>query len=272
MAKTSVVAEIQILTERLNETRQAINSLRGEFIDFRKIFVGNGEIGWFEHVNDLDQTFKSTERMLKWIARGVGALLLVAVTALASSLIDFSIDRVLQTEVAPPATSTPTAFPTPEPTAIPTPYPYTTPAGGLDKRVYAQPWPGAGPMPLEGFMPISRRYDMNTDIVLAFFVTLLTLVPAVGFGAPTIALLVDTAKRVGMPSKFSPLMSLVLNLALYAIVYFTGPEKRGQVEGVVAAIYAVAPFILALFVSLIMTVRSHKGWVTTGIGYRATPR
>lgn len=101
---------------------------------------------------------------------------------------------------------------------------------------------------------------------LQFTVHLLGLVPAVALFAPLIALVVDFLKRAGaLPDGYAPLASGVLNLLAYALVWFAGESK--DMTTIVNAVTALAPYIFALFLSLLATARAHKAAVGIGIGY-----
>lgn len=102
---------------------------------------------------------------------------------------------------------------------------------------------------------------------LAFVAVLLALVPVIAFGSPLIAFIVDTLKRIGLPDGFAPLASGLLNLALYAVVFFVGPEHEGEVKNVVDGLLLIAPVVLALFTGVIATVKAHQKLAAAGVGY-----
>jgi hypothetical protein len=108
---------------------------------------------------------------------------------------------------------------------------------------------------------------MNTFV--SFVDALLDLVPAVAFGAPLIAILVDAAKRVGLPDGYAPLASGLLNLILYGVLFFL-KGREGEVQTIVEGLTALAPFILSLFVGLLATAGSHKKLLNIGVGYSNT--
>jgi len=103
--------------------------------------------------------------------------------------------------------------------------------------------------------------------IMEFVNGLLALVPVVAFAAPLIAFVIDTTKRFGLPDGYAPLVSGLLNLALYAVVYFVGEAHADQVQTVVEAVTMLAPVIVALFVSLLGTTGAHKALELIGIGY-----
>ena len=102
---------------------------------------------------------------------------------------------------------------------------------------------------------------------IEFLKGLFALVPVIGFGVPLIAFIVDTAKRFGLQDGWAPLVSGLLNLVLYGIVYFVGQENSDKVETVVNAIYALAPIILGLFINLVLTPKAHTKLAAVGVGY-----
>lgn len=101
---------------------------------------------------------------------------------------------------------------------------------------------------------------------------LLALVPVVAFGAPLISVIVDTAKRAGLKDGAAPLLSGVLNLALYALVFFAGDTRKGEVESVVQALTLVAPIVAGYFVSLLSTAQAHELLAKIGIGFKNSQR
>lgn len=107
---------------------------------------------------------------------------------------------------------------------------------------------------------------------LAFFVVLAGLVPAVAGAAPVIAFLIDTAKRFGLPDGYAPAVSGALNLAAFALLFFGGDAVKQQFPSVAAGFLAVAPYIVALIGSLVVTVAAHNTLVKTGQGVSNTAK
>jgi hypothetical protein len=105
------------------------------------------------------------------------------------------------------------------------------------------------------------------DTALNFVGSVLGFVPAVAFGATLIAFLVDTAKRLGLPDGSAPALSGALNLALYALVFFATDAQKATIQDAVTAINLVAPYVTALFFSLLATAKAHHTLAPTGIGY-----
>lgn|SRR5574341_267559 len=101
--------------------------------------------------------------------------------------------------------------------------------------------------------------------LLDFVFILLGLVPAIGAAAPLIALIVDALKKAGVISDgYAGLVSAGLNFVVFALIYFLGAEK---VEGVIAVLVSIAPFVLGLFVSAVVSGLAHKVAVALGFGY-----
>lgn len=102
---------------------------------------------------------------------------------------------------------------------------------------------------------------------LSFIATLLGFVPVVAAVAPLVAFLVDTAKRFGLPDGYAPLASGLLNLLVYALFYFVELDEAA-VQNVVEAILAIAPYIVALLISLFGSAWAHQQLAKIGVGYR----
>lgn len=105
------------------------------------------------------------------------------------------------------------------------------------------------------------------DTLLGFGNSLLALVPVMGFAAPLIAFIVDTAKRAKLPDGYAPLLSGLLNFAVFAVLYFVGEAHRAQVQDVVQLLTQIAPVIVALFISLLGTAKAHDLLSAVGIGF-----
>jgi len=101
---------------------------------------------------------------------------------------------------------------------------------------------------------------------MEFLNDLLVLVPVIAFAAPLIAFLVDTFKRFGLPDGYAPLISGVLNLGMYAALYFLS-DQEAEIQTVIEAMYQLAPIILALFVSVLSTKSAHDLLEKVGIGF-----
>ncbi len=107
------------------------------------------------------------------------------------------------------------------------------------------------------------------EVTVTFFEVLLGLVPVVAFAAPLIAFLVDQAKRAGLPDGFAPLVSGVLNLVFFALLFFL-PNEAERIEDYTGAVYAFAPYVVALLVALISSSWVHDRLTAVGIGYSHT--
>lgn len=112
------------------------------------------------------------------------------------------------------------------------------------------------------------------DAFLAFVSVLAGLVPAVATFAPLIAYVVDALKRIGLPNGYAPLASGLLNVAAYALVYFATDAQRAEFPNAVAAILAVAPYVVAVLASVLATPAIHDALVARGFGYthEASPK
>jgi hypothetical protein len=110
------------------------------------------------------------------------------------------------------------------------------------------------------------------DTLLAFLLELCDLIPAVAFGAPFIAFVIDLLKRLpkySLPDGYAPLVSGLLNLALYAALFFF-KDKQDAITGIVQALNTLAPFILMLFTSTLVTAGAHDKLANRGLGYSYT--
>ena len=104
------------------------------------------------------------------------------------------------------------------------------------------------------------------DGLLGFILALADLVPVVGFGAGLIAVIVDALKRFGLlPDGFAPLAASLLNVALFAIVYFVGDQA--DIEGLVEAITALAPYIIGLLSVALAAPAVHNALERVGVGF-----
>ncbi len=109
------------------------------------------------------------------------------------------------------------------------------------------------------------------DRFVDFLIRLGDLVPAVAFGAPLFAVIIDTAKRFGLSGKWIRLASVALNFTLFAILYMVGPGGEGDVRNVVDALYALSPYIIALFTALLATPGVHNTLKPVGLAYSHAP-
>ena len=110
--------------------------------------------------------------------------------------------------------------------------------------------------------------DTGLDALLGFLVNLSGLVPVVPGGALFFAFVVDQLKRFGVVKDgYAPLVSGALNLALYTILYFASDKQDELVLGIIQALNSLAPFVLALFVSLIGTAIAHDKLSARGLGF-----
>jgi hypothetical protein len=104
-------------------------------------------------------------------------------------------------------------------------------------------------------------------LFVGFLSSLLGFVPVVGFGAALIAFVVDTGKRLGLPDGYAPLVSGGLNLALYGLLFLGNDAQDARLQNAVAAINLIAPYVVALFMSVLTTVKAHQHLAAAGIGY-----
>jgi hypothetical protein len=105
---------------------------------------------------------------------------------------------------------------------------------------------------------------------LAFFSSLAGLVPVVAVFAPLFAYVTDTAKRLGLPDGAAPIVSGILNLAGYALVFFSSDATKAQFPSVVAGILAIAPYLVALVAGLLATPLAHNALLAAGHGVSNT--
>ena len=105
------------------------------------------------------------------------------------------------------------------------------------------------------------------DNLLAFLAALAALVPVVSTVAPLVAFVVDTAKRIGLPNGYAPLVSGLLNLLAFAAMFFLTDAQKAQIPDAVAGILAVAPFVVALLISVLATPVVHDMLTAKGLGF-----
>lgn len=105
------------------------------------------------------------------------------------------------------------------------------------------------------------------DQFIVFFSTLAGFVPVVVAFAPLVSYLVDAAKRIGLPDGYAPVLSGVLNLAAWVLVFFSSDEQIAQFPNVVAGVLAVAPYVVALVASLLATPLVHDALTDKGFGF-----
>lgn len=116
-----------------------------------------------------------------------------------------------------------------------------------------------------GFSEASAPQGVDT---LAFLSSLLSLVPAVALAPPLIAFALDVSKRFGwLKDGYAPLISGAINLALYAALYFAGPDNAAKVANVVTAIVSVGTVILSVLTSSLVTNLWHNGLNWAGMGF-----
>jgi len=101
---------------------------------------------------------------------------------------------------------------------------------------------------------------------VAFLEAVLDMVPEVAFAAPLIAVLIDQAKRIGLPDGFAPLMSAALNFAFFTVLYFL-PESEADVATLAGAFETLAPFVVSFVLSLLAAAKVHQLTKPIGIGY-----
>ena len=121
---------------------------------------------------------------------------------------------------------------------------------------------------LTGCTADSAYVDTGTAFIEHFG----ALLPVVGFAAPLIALIVDAAKRFRMPSKYAPALSLMLNALVYCALYFANDAQDAQIQSAIEAVYAIAPYVITISISLLATPGAHRLFTWAGIGYSVTPR
>lgn len=105
------------------------------------------------------------------------------------------------------------------------------------------------------------------DALLAFLTKLAALVPALAVFAPVFAFVIDLAKRLKLPDGYAPLVQSVLNVAGLAVLYALTDAQRAQLPDAVANFQVIAPYILALFVSVLVTPLAHKALTAVGLGF-----
>lgn len=105
------------------------------------------------------------------------------------------------------------------------------------------------------------------DQFIVFFSTLAGFVPVVVAFAPLVSYLVDIAKRIGLPNGYAPVLSGLLNVAAWVLVFFSTDEQIANYPNVVSGILAVAPYIVALVASLLATPLLHDALTAKGFGY-----
>ena len=104
--------------------------------------------------------------------------------------------------------------------------------------------------------------------LLAFLEVVLGFVPVVTGGAIAIAAVVDALKKLGvLKNGYAQLVSLGLNAALFAAVYFLGDAHGDQITSVLAAIVAIAPVLVSLLMALGATKVAHNVLGYLGLGY-----
>lgn len=141
------------------------------------------------------------------------------------------------------------------------------------------PAPTAEPTPLvDTVVPIETPVAEDTEptdteglnTLLAFLLTICTLIPAVPAGAPAFAAIIDIWKRLpgrfGLKNGWAPLVSGLLNLALFTALFFLNNEGDKMVESLLGAVTALSPYILMLFVNLLATAGAHDKLVGIGVG------
>ena len=107
---------------------------------------------------------------------------------------------------------------------------------------------------------------MDLGLFFQFLQVFLGLV-AVPAAAPVLAVFIDFLKKVGLPDGFAPLVSGLVNVAVYAILFFAGKENTEMVGSFLDAFVLVAPYIFALFLSLVATAKAHDVLTPMGYGY-----
>lgn len=107
------------------------------------------------------------------------------------------------------------------------------------------------------------------DTFLAFINSLAGLVPVVAFGVPLIAIIVDAAKAggKGLPDGYAPLVAGLLNVGLYAVVYFAGPDNTVKVQNVVQGLTLIAPVVLGAVMTAIGAAKLHTVLKPVGFGF-----
>lgn len=106
------------------------------------------------------------------------------------------------------------------------------------------------------------------DQLVQFLEVVLGFVPVVAGAGALIAFLVDQAKRFGLlPDGKAPLVSLILNAAVWVAFYFAGEDNAAAVQGGIDAIYIIAPYIATLIVALLGTEWAHGLLTGIGVGY-----
>ena len=107
---------------------------------------------------------------------------------------------------------------------------------------------------------------------LQFVELLLGLVPVVAGGSVAIAVIVDALKKIGLlPDGRAPIVSLVLNFALYVALYFLGDQYGADIQSVLDNIVIVAPVIVSILLTLLGSSKVHDLLVGIGLGFSYSP-
>jgi hypothetical protein len=110
------------------------------------------------------------------------------------------------------------------------------------------------------------------DTLLQFLEVLLGFVPEIAAASALIAIIVDTAKRVGLPNGYAPLAAAVLNLVFYGLFWFIGEDGQEEVGAIITSLEVLAPVIVAWLVSMFGANWVHKKAVPAGFGYSHPPK
>lgn len=103
---------------------------------------------------------------------------------------------------------------------------------------------------------------------LEFCGNLFTLVPVVAPAVLLIAIIVDGAKKAKiLPNGYAPVLSGVLNAAVFLVYYLAGPDRTAQIDGIIKAVTVFAPFIVGYAASVFSTAKAHNAMVEAGFGY-----
>jgi len=105
------------------------------------------------------------------------------------------------------------------------------------------------------------------ETLLAFIEALLGNTNTIVIAAPLIAILIDFAKRVGLPNERAPLASVILNVIAFGWVWYVGEEGEAELAALFGSLETLAPMLLAWVLSLIGTEKLHNIFVPMGIGF-----
>jgi hypothetical protein len=107
------------------------------------------------------------------------------------------------------------------------------------------------------------------EAVLAFLEAALKLVPVVVVAAPLIALLIDTAKKLGaLKDGQAGIANLILNAAFWIGLYIAGQlGVQAQAEEFIQKFAEFAPAVVALILGLVSSQWFHNLAAGKGFGY-----